>query len=66
VTGLGSLKDRTGGWRCQTLVLADEPERNYRTLEQVKEIENGKALERGGGLLFRNSTNPVAKERLFL
>jgi hypothetical protein len=66
VTGSGSLKHRTGGRRCQTSVLADEPEPNYRTLEQVKEIEDGKALERDGGLLFRGSTNPVAKERLFL
>jgi hypothetical protein len=31
----------------------------------VKEIENGKTLERGEGFLFRGSTNPVAKERLF-
>jgi hypothetical protein len=53
VTGSGSLKDRTGGRRCQTSVLADEPEPNYRTLEQVKEIENVKTLERGGGLLFQ-------------
>jgi hypothetical protein len=30
----------------------DEPQPNCRALEQVKEIENGKTLERGEGFLF--------------
>jgi hypothetical protein len=52
MTGSGSPKDRTAGRRCQTSVLAGEPEPNYHTLEQVKEIENGKAMERGGDFYF--------------
>jgi hypothetical protein len=65
VTGFDSLKDRTGG-RGQTSAFADEPEPNCPALKQVKEIENGKTPEKGEGFLFRDSTDPAAKESLFL
>jgi hypothetical protein len=66
LTGFDSLKDRLAAGGAKRRFFADEPLPNCRALEQVKEIENGKTLETGEGFLFRGSTDPVAKECLFL
>jgi hypothetical protein len=65
VTGFDSLKDRLATGGATLLFFADEPQPNCSALEQVKEIENVNTLERSEGFLFRGSTDPVAKERLF-
>jgi hypothetical protein len=60
------FKDRTGGSRCQTSILLMNQSRLSRTEagEEIKKEKTGETTR--SSFLFLGSTDPVAKERLFL